>query len=84
VLPDQAAKYVPQLEDVLWEFDSALYGKDEFPVRDLPGGDLLNVKVGHVRVRTRGVNTAAVRNWGNELKQALEKAIYRTKLGATT
>jgi len=85
VLPDLAAQYVPTLQGLFWELDTALYGKHaEFPVRDLPGGDLLNVKVRRVRVRAPGMKAAFVRDWGKDLKIVLEQQVYRTgAVGAT-
>jgi hypothetical protein len=83
VLPELAAQHVPHLQDLFWELDSRLYDRlpdksANFPVRDQPGGDLLNVKVGHVRVRAPGRNKQVVREWGKDLMISLQKQVYRT------
>jgi hypothetical protein len=85
LLPPAVAEHVPNLQGLFWELDTKLYGKKEaeFPVRDLPGGDLLNVKVGPVRIRTPGRKAAIVRDWGKDLKTALQNQVYRTEPAAT-
>lgn len=85
LLPDLLGKHVPMLQGLLWELDTELYGKDaEFPVRELPGGDLLDLKVGPLRIRSPGPKGRALKAWGGDLKRALEEQVYKTQAAAAT
>lgn len=79
VLPPAVAAEVPKLQGLLWELDDFLYGqKAEFPVRDLPGGDRLSLKVGRLRIRAPGMRDTVLKVWSKDLKTALQNEIYRT------
>ena len=83
LLPPAVAAEVPKLQGLLWELDAFLYGKQaEFPVRELPGGDRLSLKVGQVRVCAPGMQDGIVRAWGKDVKTALERQAYQTQRAA--
>jgi len=84
LLPPAVADEVPRLQGIFWKLDEFLYGKKaEFPVRDLPGGERLNVKVGRIRITAPGMKDRVVRDWSADLKTALEKQPYATEAGGT-
>jgi hypothetical protein len=84
LLPPAVTEEMPKLQGLLWELDEFLYGKKaEFPVRDLPGGDRLSVKVGRLRVQVPGMRDRVVRTWGDDLKIALKGQVYRTQREVT-
>jgi hypothetical protein len=80
LLPAAVAEQVPKLQGKLWELDEFLYGKKaEFPVRDLPGGERLSVKVLKVQVHAPGMKRSDVERWRDDLRTALEKQVYHTE-----
>jgi hypothetical protein len=83
LLPPAAGAEVPKLQGMLWELDDALYGKKaEFPVRDLPVNEAVDVKIARVRVLAPGHGREAVRTWGQDLRTALQGQRYGTTVPA--
>jgi hypothetical protein len=85
LLPAAAGAEVPKLQGMLWELDDALYGrKAEFPVRDLPVNEAVDVKIDRVRVIAPGHGRETVRAWGKDLRTALQGQRYGTTVAAAS